>query len=163
MPLPYMCLPLFLQMTMSMPLPYTSTTTYTVNEYPVFHFPTRVRHYSYQRYLQIRDYPRSLLFSVAQGIFWLSSERLSRSRYTLNLIEGGEEGSLHSVVLQPCSPAMDLHGPVDPSVRIVAKVEPLLILSISLIAIYTYSTWVFHFPTWVRHHRYPYMNFAACM
>jgi hypothetical protein len=41
-----------------------------------------------------------LLFSVAQGIFWLSSERLSRS--TLHLIEGGE-GSLYlySVVLQP--------------------------------------------------------------
>jgi len=60
-----------------------------------------------------RDYPCDpLLFSVARGIFWLSTERLSRS--TLHLKEGWE-GSLYSEVKK--SP----------------KVGPLLIFSISLV------------------------------
>ncbi len=47
-----------------------------------------------QRYIEITHDP--LLFSVAQGIFWLSPERLSRC--TLHLKEGGE-GSLYTIVL----------------------------------------------------------------
>ncbi len=65
-------------------------------------------------------------FSVAQGIFWLSSERLSRR--TLHLKEGGRVCTL---VL--CCPVMSC---IDPSVRIVTKsptVGPLLIFSISLV------------------------------
>ncbi len=53
-----------------------------------------------------RDYTHDpLLFSVAQGIIWLSSERLTRS--TLHLIEGGrgESALLYIVVLLPCCPA----------------------------------------------------------
>ncbi len=65
---------------------------------------------SFQRYTEITSDP--LLFSVAQGIFWLSSERLSRS--TLHLIEGGE-GSLYScTVLRSLATVM-------PFVRIVTK------------------------------------------
>jgi hypothetical protein len=41
--------------------------------------------YYNQRYKDITNDP--LIFSVAQGIFWLSSERLSRN--TLHLIEAG--------------------------------------------------------------------------
>jgi len=47
-----------------------------------------------QRYMEITHDP--FLFNVAQGIFWLFSERLSRC--TLHLIEWGE-GSLHSCTL----------------------------------------------------------------
>jgi len=57
-----------------------------------------------QRYTEITHDP--IFFSVAQGIFWLSSERLSRN--TLRLIDGGE-GSLYSCTLynciHPCCPA----------------------------------------------------------
>ncbi len=50
----------------------------------------------------IRRLPTTpLLFSVAQGIFWLSTERLSRS--TLHLKEGGGEGSVYSCTLQSCN------------------------------------------------------------
>ncbi len=69
-----------------------------------------------------------LLFSVAQGIFWLSSERLSSS--TLHLIEG-VEGNL---VL--CSLATKVLSCIEPSVRIVtkfSKVGPLLTFSMSLL------------------------------
>jgi hypothetical protein len=70
-----------------------------------------------------------LLFSVAQGIFCLSSERLSRS--TLHLIEGGERGVC---TLALCSLA-NVTVSIDPSVKIVTKspkVVLLLIFSISL-------------------------------
>jgi hypothetical protein len=59
-----------------------------------------------QRYTEITHY--QLLFSVAQGIFWLSTERLLRS--TLHLKEGGE-GSLHSCTLQSCNCDV-LHRPL---------------------------------------------------
>ncbi len=72
----------------------------------------------FQRYIEITH--DSLLFSVAQGILWLSPERLSRS--TWHLIEG-ERGA----IVLSC---------IDPSVRIVttsSKVGPRIIFSISLV------------------------------
>ncbi len=59
--------------------------------------------YQNPRCIEITHDP--LIFWVAQGIFWLSSERLSRC--TLHLIEGvtGESVLLYYVVLEPCCPA----------------------------------------------------------
>ncbi len=77
-----------------------------------------------------RDYPDLLLFSVAQGIFWLSTvKRLSRS--TLHLKDGGEWRMLYSVVLQPRRPA-SIHIRADRD-EIPEGAGPLLILSISLV------------------------------
>jgi hypothetical protein len=62
---------------------------------------------SLKRYTEITHDP--LLFSVAQGIFWLSTERLSRN--TLHLKKGGEGKSVllyYSVVLQLWHPASAL-------------------------------------------------------
>ncbi len=58
------------------------------------------------RYIEITQ--DSLLFSVAQAIFLLSSERLSRS--TLHLIEGGE-GSLYTPVLCGLATVLSCIGP----------------------------------------------------
>ncbi len=79
-----------------------------------------------------RDIQRlpTLLFSVAQGIFWLSTERLSRS--TLDLKEEGT-GSLYSCIRSLAT----VTSYIDLSVRIVTKspkVGPLLIFSISLVS-----------------------------
>ncbi len=74
-----------------------------------------------QRYTEITHGP--LLFSVAQGIFCLSSERLSRSAFKRG--ERRESVLLYPVVLQ-C---------IDASVRIVTKspkVGPLLIFIFSI-------------------------------
>ncbi len=76
-----------------------------------------------------RDY---LLFSVAQGIFWLSTERLSRS--TLYLNEGGE-GTMYPF----CSLAT-LMSSIDFSVTKSPKVGPLLIFSMSLCLINAFQT-----------------------
>ncbi len=81
------------------------------------------------RYILYRDYPRSLLFSV--GIFWLSSERLSRR--TLHIKEGEGRGVCTLVL---CSLAT-VTSCINPSVRIVTKfpkVEPLL-------TVYSPSLW----------------------
>ncbi len=59
-----------------------------------------------QRYTEITHDPP--LFSVAQGIFWLSTERLSHS--TLHLKEG-VEGSPYSCTLQSCNCDI-LHRPL---------------------------------------------------
>ncbi len=80
-----------------------------------------------QRYTEVTHDP--LLFSVAQGIIWLSTERLSRS--TLHLKEGemGVCTHLH------CSLAATVTSCIDVSVRIETtspKVGPLLIFSFSL-------------------------------
>ncbi len=58
-----------------------------------------------QVYTEISHDP--LLFSTAQGIFWLSTERLSRS--TLHLKEG-EEGSLYSCTLYSLATSTPLCG-----------------------------------------------------
>ncbi len=63
-----------------------------------------------------------LLFSVAQGIFWLSTERLSRN--TFHLKEGGERGSCNCDILHRRLGA--------DSVTKSPKAGPLLIFSISL-------------------------------
>ncbi len=80
-----------------------------------------------------RDYTYDpLLFSVAQGVFLLSSERLSRS--TLHLLEGGD-GSLYSCTLQTCNRVLSC---IDLSVRIVTKspnVRSLFVFSISLVVL----------------------------
>ncbi len=80
------------------------TSTCTVRKYPKDKtlMIKNLNMFAYRkRNMEITHDP--FLFSVAQGIFWLSSERLSRS--TLHLIEG-EEWSLYSysVVLHqtPC-------------------------------------------------------------
>ncbi len=66
-----------------------------------------------------------LLFSVAQGIFWLSSERLSRS--TLHLTEGGEE-SLYSCTYSCIATVTSC---IETSVRIVTGNLPVQIYLIS--------------------------------
>jgi hypothetical protein len=88
-----------------------------------------------QRYTENSQDP--LLFSVAQGIFWLS-ERLSCS--TLHLKKGGgrEERTLYRTLVQ-YSLATETSC-IDPSVRIVtksSKVGSLLIFSISLVPVLT--------------------------
>ncbi len=66
-----------------------------------------------------RDPHDPLLFCVAQGIFWLSTERLSRS--TLHLKEG-ERGVWGVFTLVLCSLAT-VTSCIDASVRIVTKPE----------------------------------------
>ncbi len=91
-----------------------------------------------QRYAEITH--DHLLFSVAQGIFWPSTERLSRS--TLHLKEGEERSLYRTLVL--CS-LVTVLSCIDPSVRIVTKfpkgVGPLLIFSISLFWTKKFDQW----------------------
>ncbi len=77
-----------------------------------------------QKYTEMTHDP--LLFSAAQGMFWLSTERLSRNTFH------SKEGGVCTLVL--CSHATMTYC-TDPSVRIVTKsrkVGPLLISSIYL-------------------------------
>ncbi len=108
----------------------------------------RIRIRTNQRYTEIIHDP--LLFSVAQGIFWLSTERLSRS--TIHLKEG-REGSLHSWL---CSLATMMSWCNDPSVQIVTKspkVGPFLIFSISLVQIYYgFGIWIWNTAHWIWQH-----------